>query len=130
MSRDQTTIGFGQEGFGLMIALFVVVLLGVFGLLVARFTTTTNVASVEDHLWNQAVFAAETAAQRVILFQDGGGGGGYPGDPVVAGFATTVTPPFPALPAPGNPVSIRVTATAPAGTTEPVARTIELKYLL
>lgn len=120
-----------QQGFGLMTAIFVIVVLALFGLLIARYTVISSLSSSEDYLWAEAIYAADTTAQRTILFHDhGGGGGAYAGDPTVAGFTTSRTIIGGTLGASGTPTTIRVTATRAVSPTENISRTIEVKYIL
>jgi len=120
-----------QQGFGLMTAIFVIVILALFGLLVARYTQISALSSSEDYLWAEAIYAADTTAQRTILFHDkGGGGGAYPGNPTVAGFTTNRTIVGGTLGGNGVPTTIRVNATRPVSPTENIRREIEVKYIL
>ena len=69
-----------QNGFGLLAAVFVVVIVAMFGALLIRYTQSGAAASAEDYLWAQALYTAESAAQLQILDNDGGGPGGpWPG---------------------------------------------------
>ncbi len=63
-----------QKGFGLIVAIFVIVILGMFGTLIAKFTTLGSTESAEEYLWAQALYSAESAAQLRILTHDGGTG--------------------------------------------------------
>lgn len=120
-----------QRGFGLMTAVFVIVVLALFGLLIARYTQISALSSAEDYLWAQAIYAADTTAQRTILFHDAGGGGGaYPGNPTVAGFTTSRTIVGGTLGGAGTPTTIRVLASQPISPTETISREIEVKYIL
>ena len=113
-----------EKGFGLIAAVFVVVVLAVFGLLIARYTTTSQVESVEDYLWAQALYSAETVMRLNILSHDNGGGGTVFTSPSVMNFTTVIeedTFNFPNIPS-----IIRVKAHHPTG----VSRTVEAKYLL
>ena len=90
-----------KRGIGLVTAIFAIVILSLFGLLVARYTVTTQTSSAEDYLWAQALYSAESTMRLNILRNDGGGG--------LAGVAT-----------------IRVQAIHPTG----ISREIEVKYIL
>ena len=118
-----------RRGIALITAIFVIVILALFGLLIARYTVTTQTSSAEDYLWAQALYSAESTMRLNILRNDGGG---------KAGGVT----PLPALlhPTMGQiPTTIAVDdftlATKPAtiqvqaiyGT---VSRTVEAKYIL
>ncbi|MDF1577943.1 MAG: hypothetical protein P1P81_05795, partial [Desulfobulbales bacterium] len=92
-----------QRGFGLVAALFVVVILAMFGVLTARYIFTTSVSSAEDYLWSQALYAAEAAAHKRILYHDGGGAGGFVA-PVVQNITTTVV--SDTFVAAGNPAAL------------------------
>ncbi len=63
-----------QKGFGLIVAIFVIVILGMFGTLIAKFTTMGSTEAAEEYLWAQALYSAESAAQLRILTHDGGNG--------------------------------------------------------
>lgn len=120
-----------QQGFGLMTAIFVIVVLALFGLLVARYTQISALSSAEDYLWAEAIYAADTTAQRTILFHDhGGGGGAYPGNPTVAGFTTNRTIVGGTLGGTGVPTTIRVNASRAVSPSENISREIEVKYIL
>ncbi len=68
-----------QKGFGLIVALFIIVVLGMFGTLIAKFTTIGTTEAAEEYLWAQALYSAESAAQLRILAHDGGGNGAWNG---------------------------------------------------
>ncbi|MDA8164689.1 MAG: hypothetical protein M0017_06635 [Desulfobacteraceae bacterium] len=63
-----------QKGFGLMAAVFVITVLAAFGVLIARYVSTGTVASAEDYVWAQSLYAADSAARLRMLAEDGGGG--------------------------------------------------------
>ena len=65
-----------QKGFGLMAAIFVIVVLAAFGLLIARYAATGAISSAEDYVWAQSLYAADSAARLRMLDQDGGGNWG------------------------------------------------------
>jgi len=121
-----------RRGIGLITAVFAIVILALFGLLIARFTVTTQTSSTEDYLWAQALYSAESVMRLNILGNDGGGGITAPVNPTVGGI--------PALPptkadgatlfaftATDTPTTIQVQAKHD-GTK--VSRTVEAKYLL
>lgn len=112
-----------EKGFGLIAAVFVVVVLAVFGLLIARYTTTSQVESAEDYLWAQALYSAETVVRLNILANDGGGGTVFT-SPSVMNFAPDID--VNSFTSPDVPAIIRVKAHHPTG----VSRTVEAKYLL
>jgi hypothetical protein len=62
-----------QRGFGLLAAIFVIVVLAAFGLLIARYTATGALSSAEDYVWAQSLYAADSAARLHLLHADGGG---------------------------------------------------------
>ncbi len=68
-----------QKGFGLIVAIFVIVILGTFGTLIAKFIIIGATESAEEYLWAQALYSADSAAQLRILTCDGGGNGGWNG---------------------------------------------------
>ncbi len=68
-----------QKGFGLIVAIFIIVVLGMFGTLIAKFTTIGTTEAAEEYLWAQALYSAESAAQLRILAHDGGGNGAWDG---------------------------------------------------
>ena len=76
-----------QRGVGLLAAIFVVVIVGMFGVLIARFAIISSVTSAEEALWAQALYSAHSAAQIHILYDDGGGTGSRSLN-TVAGFVT------------------------------------------
>ena len=113
-----------QRGFGLITAIFAIVILSLFGLLIARYTVTTQISSAEDYLWAQALYSAESSMRLNILRHDGGGGLGAAVAPTVGQIPTsTVSDTFTT---PGTPATIRTRATHGTG----VSREIEVKYLL
>ena len=57
-----------QKGVGLVAAMFAVVILALFGVLIARNIATTTVASADDYRWAQALYSAESTAHLMILF--------------------------------------------------------------
>jgi hypothetical protein len=114
-----------NHGFGLIAAIFVIVILAVFGLLVARFTGTGALESAEDYLWAQAYYSAQSAAQSKILCNDNGGGIGVCATPTtISTFTITVNDTFSVV---GSPAIVRVQAER---TGINVSRTLEVKYIL
>lgn len=73
MYPDSPTISRNEKGFGLIAAIFVIVILALFGTLIARYTMTNEVSSAEDYLWARTYYAAESAIMLRILEDDGGG---------------------------------------------------------
>lgn len=65
-----------EKGIGLITAIFVIVIVAMFGSLIARYLTISSVSSAEEYHWAQALYSAQSAAQVAIVFQDGGGSGG------------------------------------------------------
>lgn len=113
-----------NQGFALVVALFVIVIMAAFGLLIARYTTTTQAVSAEDYLWAQALHSAESVVRLNILFRDGGGGFGASPVPSVQNISTHIeTDTFVTA---NTPAIIRVRADHATG----VSRTVEAKYLL
>ncbi len=62
-----------EKGFGLIGVVFIIVIGAMFGLLIARNIMTSSVASAEDYLWTQGIYAAESGVQLKMLYNDGGG---------------------------------------------------------
>ena len=118
-----------QQGFGLIAAVFLIVVIGMFGVLIARYVATTSISSAEDYLSAQSLFSARSAASLRILFHDSGGPLGWvwtDPDPEVAGFATTR--PTDNFVAAGTPAVIRTRATSNA--ISGISRDVEIKYIL
>jgi hypothetical protein len=110
-----------QRGFGLVVALFAIVILAMFGVLAARYIFTTSISSTEDYLWAQALYAAEATAHRQILYNDGGGAGGFVA-PVIQNVTSTVTDNFGGV---GLPATVMV-----QGEINGISRIIAVKYIL
>jgi MSHA biogenesis protein MshP len=53
----------GQQGFLMPVAIFIVVAMGLFALMLWRTTIQTNVSAVQELISNQAFYAAESGAQ-------------------------------------------------------------------
>jgi hypothetical protein len=91
MFRKKVLVPIVNEcGVGLITAVFVIVVIGMFGSLIARYAAISSVSSAEDYLWAQALYSAQSAAQVAILYDDGGGTGSE-SLTSVAGFTTSVT---------------------------------------
>lgn len=78
-----------ERGIGLITAVFVIVVVGMFGALIARYAVIGSVSSAEDYHWAQALYSAQSAAQVAILYNDGGGAGSK-NLTTVAGFTVSV----------------------------------------
>ena len=88
--RERALAPLGNEqGIGLIAAVFVVVVVGMFGTLIARYATFGSVSSAEDYQWAQALYSAQSAAQVAILYDDGGGSGSE-SLTSVAGFSVAI----------------------------------------
>ena len=117
-----------QRGIALITAMFAIVILALFGLLITRYTVTTQRSSAEDYLWAQALYSAESTMRLNILGDDGGGGIAAPVTPTVGGIKTEFpagSPAFAFTP-PSTTVTIRVRGFHDTG----VSRTVEAKYRL
>jgi len=116
-----------RRGIALITAVFAIVILALFGLLIARYTVTTQMSSAEDYLWAQALYSAESTMRLNILRNDGGGA--LPArpalvNPTIGQIPTTIiTDDFAAV---NTPTTIRVRATHGTG----VSREVEAKYIL
>jgi len=111
-----------ESGAGLIMAIFVIVILGLFGTLIARYTMIGATESVEEYLWAQALYSAESAAQLRLLTHDGGVGPAFP----LSIEQFTVPAPDPDdFSARGIPATIRVKASRLG-----VQRKIEIMYVL
>jgi len=122
--RDTSNRGAGQRGIALITAIFAIVILGLFGLLIARYTMTSQTSSAEDYLWAQALYSAESVARLNILRHDGGGGLGAAVTPAVGQINTAIAQDT--FTAATVPATIQVQASHGTG----VSRTMEAKYLL
>ena len=114
-----------NRGIGLIAVIFVIVIMSMFGLLIARFVTIGSTISIEDYLWAQAIYSAESAAQLQILYNDGGGTGGLAVSEIER-FAVSIGDAFGGVASPST-VSVQATSTV-AG--QDIVRTIEIKYRL
>jgi hypothetical protein len=117
-----------RRGIALITAVFAIVVLALFGLLIARYTVTTQMSSAEDYLWAQSLYSAESTMRLNILGDDGGGGITAPVTPTVGGIKTEFPAGGPAFAftAPGTNATIRVRGFHDIG----VSRTVEAKYKL
>ena len=120
-----------RRGLGLITAVFAIVILALFGLLIARYTVTTQTSSTEDYIWAQALYSAESTMRLNILGNDGGGGIAAPVHPTVGGVPTKAPTQADGstlfdFTAPGSATIIRVQAIH--GTK--VSRTVEARYRL
>jgi len=121
-----------KRGMGLIMAIFIIVVVAMFGLLIARYTTISSVASAEDYIWAQALYSAESTMRLNLLRNDRGGK--LPAQPtlvkpIVGGVETAIlTDSFAAQPPPPltTPATIRVQAIHDTK----VSRTVEAKYML
>ncbi|MCK5322697.1 MAG: hypothetical protein KAJ45_01080 [Desulfobulbaceae bacterium] len=112
-----------EKGFGLLAAIFVIVVVAMFGMLIVRYTISGATSSVDDYLWAQALYSAESAAQLRILDYDNGGTGTF-ALPLVINQSTTNSI-IDDFTAPATPATLRITATRLN-----ITREIEIKYLL
>lgn len=80
-----------ERGIGLITSIFVIVIVGMFGTLIARYATLSSVSSAESYLWAQALYSAQSAAQITVLYDDGGGMGSE-SLTTVSGFTTNTLP--------------------------------------
>jgi len=127
-----------DHGFGLIMAIFVIVIMAMFGLLTVRYVSTTSETSAEDYLWAEGLYAAESAVQLKILCRDDGGTwtgvdkckvGTY-SDPTVARFSTqvpSVTAVNDDFVAADIPATLRIRANI---NNLNISREIEVKYIL
>ena len=111
------------KGFGLLAAIFVIVMVAMFGMLIVRYTITGSVSSVDDYLWAQALYSAESAAQLTILDHDGGGTGTFALPLEINKLTANST--IDNFTLPTTPATLRVNATILN-----ITREIEVKYLL
>jgi len=115
-----------RHGIALISAMFAIVILALFGLLITRYTVTTQTSSAEDFIWAQTLYSAESVTRLNILRNDGGGNFiGVP-TPQVGQIPTQVMTPPTTFNGIGNPSIIRVRATHGTG----VSREVEAKYIL
>ncbi len=116
-----------QRGMGLIMAIFIMVVVAMFGVLIARYTTISSVTSAEDALWAQALYSAESTMRLNILRHDGGGNLGGSVEPMVGGVSTDIlTDTFTVS---NQPATIQVQATRDVNGSA-VSRTVEAKYVL
>ncbi len=112
-----------SKGFGLITAIFVIVVLAMFGVLVARYMATDNVASAQDYLWTQAIYSAESAARLRFLNHDGGGNWVVFVFPTINQFTTQA--PIDNFGGINNPSILSVRATRAN-----ISREVEIKFIL
>ncbi len=62
-----------NHGIGLISAIFIIVIIGMFGLLLSRYVMTHSVSSAEDYLWAQALYSAESSVKLRLLQEDNSG---------------------------------------------------------
>jgi len=125
-SKSNTAWGTDQNGAGLVVAVFVIVIMGMFGTLIVRYAATGASMATDEYLWAQAMYAAESAAQLRILYHDRGNTGGPAFPLTVEGFSipTPIIDTFD-LNDRNKPASLKLKATRIG-----VSREIELKYKL
>lgn len=112
-----------QRGIGLIAALFVIVILSLFGLLIARYTMTTSISSAEDYLWAKTYYAVESGIRIRMLEDDGGGNwAGWSGYPLVDG--ATITEISSSFQPTGQPSSIQA-----QGSQNDIVRELTVKYV-
>jgi hypothetical protein len=112
---------------GLVTAVFLIVIVGMFGVLIARYATVSSVASAETFIWTQALSSAESTARLNILRHDGGGNLAGAVAPVVGGVSTAIS--SDSFTAPAIPATIRVRGFREVNGSE-VSRTVEVKFQL
>lgn len=116
-----------QRGFGLVAAVFLIVVVSMFGVLIARYVATTSISSAEDYISAQSLYSARSAAALRILYYDGGGGGAWGGYPTMQEFSiSSITDTAPV--ASGTPEVLRLRATS--NKISGISRDIEIKYIL
>ena len=113
-----------NHGFGLIAAIFVVVILAMFGLLIARFTGTSSIQAAEDYLWSQALYSSQSGIRLRILERDGGGNFGVFTFPIVSQFTLQEIIPPTLHQAPNQPSTIRLSASRGN-----IVRILEVKYV-
>jgi len=110
-----------DKGFGLVAAVFVIVFMGLFGLLAARHLQSTSIDASETWLWAQALYTANSTARLRILTHDGGGGSFTA--PVIQNVQGSITSDN--FAGKGAPSSLEA-----RGATGKIVRTIRVKYIL
>ncbi|MBV5341335.1 MAG: hypothetical protein J0665_17575 [Deltaproteobacteria bacterium] len=116
-----------QRGMGLIMAVFIIVVVAMFGVLIARYSTISSVTSAEDILWAQALYSAESTIRLNILHHDGGGNLSGSVEPMVGGLSTDILADTYADST--QPATIKVLATRVVNESA-VSRTLEAKYVL
>ncbi|MFC1524405.1 hypothetical protein ACFL6N_06400 [Thermodesulfobacteriota bacterium] len=118
-----TLLRCNNKGIGLVTVIFAIIILATFGLLIARYTTISQVSSAEDYVWAQALYSAQSGAQLRILDRDGGGGVlAVPPYPTIGQCTITTVTDAGAV---GDPSTLRLKANK-----GDIERTIEIKYKL
>ena len=116
--KDKT---FDNRGIGLITAIFIIVVVASFGLLLSRFVITHSTASAEDYLWAQALYSADSIIKLRLLQEDNASLAVT--DSSIMGYTTTQTPdPLTAL---SNPGVLEVVAEQGL-----VSRTVQVNYTL
>ena len=117
-----------RRGIALITAVFAIVILALFGLLITRYTVTSQMSSAEDYIWAQSLYSAESTMRLNILGDDNGGGIAAPVTPTVGEVKTEFPADGPsfAFSGSGTNVTIRVRGYHDIG----VSRTVEAKYIL
>lgn len=121
--HDKPALFRNERGFGLIAAIFVIVILALFGTLMARYIMTSSVTSAEDYLWTQTYYSASSAINLRILAEDEGGNWTtWSTYPQIAGAAVSET--SASFQPPGQPSFIRLKASI-----NQISRELELKYI-
>jgi hypothetical protein len=103
-------------------AVFVIVFMGMFGLLAARHLQSTSIDASETWLWAQALYTADSTARLRILTHDGGGGGAFTA-PTIQGVKGRVT--SDTFTAAGSPATLEA-----RGEIGKIVRAVRVKYIL
>ncbi len=119
-----------QDGIGLVAAIFLIVVVAMFGVLIARYTMISSQSSAEDYLWAQALYAAESGAKLRILEHDDGGNWVNWANPTIKGFnlslssiGVPLSPPTDPTAIAGNIFDLTVRAEQAS-----ISRTMEVRY--
>ncbi|MDA3971170.1 MAG: hypothetical protein PF442_07445 [Desulfobulbaceae bacterium] len=113
-----------SQGIGLITAIFIITVVGMFGLLLSRYVTTHSVSSAEDYLWGQALYSAESAINLRLLQEDNSGLAVTNPSISIQGFAIEQTP---IVTTPISKPTGTLRALASQGS---VAREVEVHYTL
>lgn len=116
-----------HRGMGLITAIFMIVVVGMFGVLIARYASIGSAASAEDYIWAQALYSAESGVRLNVLRHDGGGNFAAVPEPVVGGVATNIL--ADTFAAADTPATIRVQAVREVDGSE-IHRVVEVKFIL